>query len=53
LTADSHDNNIYIYAIDGNTYDLKGTSLKEHNSYMTGFDWSKDGKVAQNIFGTY
>jgi microtubule-associated protein-like 1/2 len=42
LAVGSHDNNIYIYDVDGNSYKLKG-ALKGHNSFITQLDWSRDG----------
>jgi WD40 repeat protein len=39
LAVGSHDNNIYIYKIEEENYSLKGT-LKGHNSFITGVDWS-------------
>lgn len=48
----SHDNLIYIYTVEGENYHLKGT-LKGHNSFITGIDWSEDGKVMRSVCGAY
>jgi len=52
LAVGSHDNNIYIYDVDGISYKLKG-ALKGHNSFITQLDWSKDGEFIQSVCGAY
>lgn len=52
LAVGSHDNNIYIYSVDGDNYSLKG-KLSAHNSFITNFDWSCDGKFIQSNCGAY
>ena len=52
MAVGSHDNNIYIYEVNGNSYKLKGT-LKGHNSFITQLDWSKDGRSMQSVCGAY
>jgi len=48
----SHDNNIYILAVDGTNYSLEGT-LKAHNSFITNMDWSRDSRYIQSNCGAY
>lgn len=51
LAVGSHDNNIYIYnALQ--KYQLYAT-LKGHNSFITCFDWSLDGKYIRSNCGAY
>lgn len=52
LAVGSHDNNIYIYDVNGDSYTLKG-ALKAHKSFITQLDWSKDGKFMQSVCGAY
>lgn len=52
LAVGSHDNNIYILKVNGDTYEKHGT-LKAHNSFITNMDWSKDGKSIQSNCGAY
>ena len=52
MAVGSHDNNIYIYEVNGNSYKLKG-ALKGHNSFITQLDWSKDGRSMQSVCGAY
>ena len=51
LAAGSHDNNIYIYDVEGD-YELKHT-LKAHNSYITSVDWSEDSTIIRSVCGAY
>lgn len=50
LAVGSHDNNIYVYETDG--YTLKHT-LKAHNSYICGMDWSKCSSYIRSVCGAY
>jgi len=52
LAVGSHDNHIYIYTVHGDQYSLKG-ALKGHNSFITGIDWSEDGKNIKSVCGAY
>lgn len=52
LAVGSHDNNIYVYEVNGDTYTLKNT-LKGHNSFITGIDWSAAGKTIKSVCGAY
>jgi len=52
LAVGSHDNNIYIYKINGNSYNLHG-KLVGHNSFITNLDWSRDGQFIQSNCGAY
>ncbi|GMH46698.1 hypothetical protein TrVE_jg371 [Triparma verrucosa] len=48
----SHDNKVYVYKVEGE--DAKKTGVcKKHNSYITHFDFSKDGKFIQSNCGGY
>ena len=48
----SHDNDIYVFNVNGNSYQLKG-KLQAHKSFITNMDWSKDGKYIQSNCGAY
>lgn len=52
LAVGSHDNNIYIYKINGDSYEKHG-ALKAHNSFITNLDWSKDSKSIHSNCGAY
>jgi len=52
LAVGSHDNNIYIYKVDGTNYSLHG-KLTGHNSFITNLDWSRDGQFIQSNCGAY
>ncbi len=52
LAVGSHDNNIYIYKVQGTEYKLQG-KLAGHNSFITNFDWSKDSSFIQSNCGAY
>ncbi len=52
LAVGSHDNIIYIFAVNGDQYSLQG-KLQGHNSFITNLDWSKDGKNIQSNCGAY
>jgi len=52
LAVGSHDNNIYIYEVNGNTY-KKIATCKAHQSFITNLDWSTDGKYIQSNCGAY
>lgn len=48
----SHDNNIYIYSVTGDTY-TKIATCTAHKSFITNLDWSTDGKYIQSNCGAY
>lgn len=48
----SHDNKVYVYKTEGEDAKKKGV-CKKHNSYITHFDFSKDGKFIQSNCGGY
>jgi len=50
LAVGSHDNKIYVY--NAGDQSLKYT-LTGHNSYITCFDWSCDGKYIRSNCGAY
>lgn len=52
LAVGSHDNDIYIYKVNGNNYEFHG-KLQAHKSFITNFDWSKDSKYIQSNCGAY
>ena len=52
LAVGSHDNNIYVFKVSGNSYTHHGT-LKAHQSFITNMDWSRDGKFIQSNCGAY
>lgn len=52
LAVGSHDNNIYIYTINGNTY-TKTAVCSAHKSFITNLDWSTDGRFIQSNCGAY
>jgi WD40 repeat protein len=52
LAIGSHDNDIYIFKVNGNSYTLHG-KLEAHKSFITNMDWSKDGKYIQSNCGAY
>ena len=52
LAVGSHDNDIYIYTVNGNTYQRAG-KLEAHKSFITNMDWSRDGKYIQSNCGAY
>jgi WD40 repeat protein len=52
LAVGSHDNNIYVFKVSGNTYELHGV-LQGHNSFITNLDWSRDGAHLQSNCGAY
>lgn len=52
LAVGSHDNDIYIYRVNGNTYQKAG-KLEAHKSFITNMDWSRDGKYIQSNCGAY
>ena len=52
LAVGSHDNNIYIYEVQGNSYQLMG-KLVAHNSFITNMDWSRDSRYIQSNCGAY
>jgi echinoderm microtubule-associated protein-like 1/2 len=54
LAVGSHDNNIYIYAVDlpTSTYTLAGKCAK-HNSFIVSVDWSADGKYIRSVCGAH
>lgn len=52
LAVGSHDNNIYVFNVSGNSYTLHG-ALKAHQSFITNMDWSRDGKFIQSNCGAY
>lgn len=52
LAVGSHDNNIYVFKVDGTTYTKHG-ELKAHNSFITNFDWSQDSKSIHSNCGAY
>ncbi len=52
LAVGSHDNNIYIYSVQGATYQLEG-KLVGHNSFITNLDWSRDSNYIQSNCGAY
>ncbi len=52
LAIGSHDNDIYLFKVNGNNYTLHG-QLKAHKSFITNMDWSRDGKYIQSNCGAY
>lgn len=52
LAVGSHDKKIYIYSVEGDKYSLRGT-LNGHSSFITGIDWSVDGKTIKSVCGAY
>lgn len=52
LAVGSHDNDIYIFKVDGASYSLYG-KLQAHKSFITNMDWSKDGQYIQSNCGAY
>lgn len=52
LAIGSHDNDIYLFKVNGNSYTLYG-QLKAHKSFITNMDWSRDGKYIQSNCGAY
>jgi WD40 repeat protein len=52
LAVGSHDNNIYVYQINGNNYKLIST-CRAHQSFITNLDWSLDGNYIQSNCGAY
>ena len=52
LAVGSHDDKIYIYSVEQDKYSLLG-SLKGHSSFITGIDWSEDGKTLRSVCGAY
>lgn len=52
LAVGSHDNDIYIFKVSGNSYTLHG-KLEAHKSFITNMDWSRDGKYIQSNCGAY
>jgi WD40 repeat protein len=52
LAVGSHDNNIYIYEVNGNNY-KKLATCAAHKSFITNLDWSTDGKYIQSNCGAY
>ena len=52
LAVGSHDNNIYIFSVEGDTYKEEG-KLRAHQSFITNFDWSCDGNYIQSNCGAY
>ena len=52
LAIGSHDNDIYIFNVKGNSYTLHG-KLQAHKSFITNMDWSRDGNYIQSNCGAY
>jgi WD40 repeat protein len=52
LAVGSHDNDIYIYRVNGTNYDFHG-KLSAHKSFITNMDWSRDGRYIQSNCGAY
>ena len=52
VAVGSHDNNIYVFAVSGDSYSLHST-CKAHNSFITNLDWSRDGRFIQSNCGAY
>jgi hypothetical protein len=52
LAVGSHDNDIYIFKVNGNSYLLHG-KLEAHKSFITNMDWSRDGRYIQSNCGAY
>jgi WD40 repeat protein len=52
LAVGSHDNDIYIYRVNGTNYDFHG-KLRAHKSFITNMDWSRDGRYIQSNCGAY
>ena len=52
LAIGSHDNDIYVYKVSGNSYTFHG-KLETHKSFITNMDWSRDGKYIQSNCGAY
>jgi WD40 repeat protein len=50
LAAGSHDNNIYVYNVQGWQ---KKTVFNKHHSFITHLDWSKDGTCLHSDSGDY
>lgn len=48
----SHDNNIYILSVEGDTYKNEGV-CKAHQSFITNLDWSRDGRYIHSNCGAY
>ena len=52
MAVGSHDNNIYVYQVNGNNYKLIST-CRAHQSFITNLDWSVDGNYIQSNCGAY
>lgn len=52
LCVGSHDNNCYIYNVDGGAFSLNGKFTK-HSSFIVAFDWSLDGKYIRSNCGAH
>lgn len=52
LAVGSHDDNIYIFNVNGNEYTKHGV-LKAHRSFITNLDWSCDGNYIHSNCGAY
>jgi WD40 repeat protein len=50
LAVGSHDNNIYVYAVEG--YTLHGTG-KAHRSFVVSVDWSQDSAYIRSVCGAH
>lgn len=52
LCVGSHDNNCYIYNVDGGAFSLQGKFTK-HSSFIVAFDWSCDGSYIRSNCGAH
>ncbi|ETP32383.1 hypothetical protein F442_18894 [Phytophthora nicotianae P10297] len=54
LALGSHDNSIYLYSVGSGASEFKKRKpFSKHNSYITHFDFSDDGKYIQSNCGAY
>ena len=52
LAVGSHDNGVYIYEVNGDSYKLAKRFMK-HSSYVTAVDWSADSGYVRSCCGAY
>lgn len=52
VAVGSHDNNIYILSVNGDSYNVEGV-CKAHQSFITNLDWSRDGRYIHSNCGAY
>ena len=52
VAVGSHDNHIYIFNVDGDTY-TQSAVCKAHQSFITNMDWSLDSRTIQSNCGAY